>query len=336
LSFILDEIFFFSYNPFLINHLAWSPFVKKFIKQLTSTCLFAAASLMAENDIDVEDLSNEQIQQDARGPFSVELSGDWIGPAKFDKHHCHFGRPKLKFATGQIDLNMVYYYNPCFNEGASVGVSYTRTRLDWRYNPFFTQKDFDMISVVLGGLSERFQDWTWKGQVTINFDNIEHWRLENYMSYDLLLWGRYAFRPNIGVHLGFIALTGMKIDRVYPIVGIDWTYNRHWKISAVFPTDISLTYTYNDCWSFLVAARFINQRHRVKKDQFFSEGLWFYTSSGAEAAIKYTPTKRITVNVHGGYNFGGHLKIANRHYKQGRRFGFDGAPYAGAEIDVNF
>lgn len=288
---------------------------------------------MADNpEIDVEDLSNEQIKQDTAGPFSAGVSGDWIGAAKFDDHDLE----KLKFATGQINLNLIYYYDPCYQEGTSIGVSYTRTRLDWRFNPFFTQKDFDMISVNLGGFSQRFKDWTWKGQITVNFDNIEHWNRDDYMSYDLLLWGRYALKSNLGVHLGFVALTGMKIDRVYPIVGFDWTYNRNWKLSLVFPMDISLTYRVNNCWSILLAGRFINQRHRVKKDQFYSEGLWFYTSSGAELAVQYKPSARITANVHAGGNFGGHLKVANRHYREGHRFTFGGAPYAGAELDINF
>lgn len=309
--------------------------MKKLFKRMTAICLIAVAFLAADDDIDVQDLSNEQIQQETTGPFSVEISGDWVGPAKFEHQHRH-DFSKLKFATGRIDLSLVYYYNPCYQEGTNIGVSYVRTRLDWQCNPFFTQKDYDMICVNLGGATQRFQDWTWKGQITINFDNIEHWTLEDYMTYDLLLWGRYAYRPNLGIHFGFLALTGMKIDRIYPIIGFDWTYSPNLKLSLVFPMDISLTYTVNDCWSVLLAGRFFNQRHRVKKDQFFSEGLWFYTSSGVELALKYKPTRRITANLHGGFDFGGHLKVAKRHYREGHRFTLGGAPYLGGEVDINF
>lgn len=309
--------------------------MKKLFRHLTTICLITAASLAADEDIDVEDLSNEQIQYEAAGPFSIEISGDWIGRAEFDHKH-HHDLSDFRFATGQIDVSLVYYYNPCFQEGASIGLSYTRTRLDWNCNPFFTQKDYDMVSVVLGGATQRLECWNWRAQVTINFDNIEHWTLEDYMTYDLLLWGRYAYRPNFGVHIGFLALTGMKIDRVYPIIGFDWVYDCNWKLSLVFPMDISLTYTIDQCWSVLLAGRFFNQRHRVKRDQFFSEGLWFYTSSGAEIAVKYRPTCRITANLHGGIDFGGHLKVAKRHYKEGHRFSFGSAPYIGGEIDINF
>lgn len=298
-----------------------------------TTFIFTSAALIADADIEVEDLSAQHVEEKtAGGPFTFEIRGDYIGEAKFKCDH--FSR--FTFATGQVDLNMVYYYNPCLQEGTSIGLSYMRTRLDWKYNPFFTQKDIDTVSVNLAGFTRRFEDWTWKGQISINFDNIEYWNLEDYMNYDLVLWGRYAYTQNLGLHMGFLALTGMKIDRVYPILGIDWTYNCHWKINAVFPMDLSIVYTLNDCWSFSAAGRFFAQRHRVKKNQFFSEGLWFYTSSGAELCVKYQPTRSISASIHGGYDFGGHLKVANRHYREGHRLRFDGAPYAGGEIDINF
>jgi hypothetical protein len=311
--------------------------VKSTFKLLLATAfIFTSFSLKADNDIEVEDLSAEKIQgKTSGGPFTIKTSTDFIGEAKFEhRDRNHF--KNFTFTTGDIDLSFIYYYNPCLIEGASLGISYMRTRLDWKENPFFTQKDYDTVSLNFGGFSQRFKDWTWKGQVTINFDNIEHWTIEDYVNYDLVLWGRYAYRPNLGVHIGFLALTGMKIDRVYPIIGIDWTYNCHWKLSFVFPMDISVAYTINKCWEISLASRFFTQRHRVKKDQFFSRGLWFYTSSGAELAIKYTPKKGILVNVHVGEDFGGHLKVANRHYKEGRRLSFGAAPYAGAEIDINF
>lgn len=306
--------------------------VKNAFRILLASMAFATTQIMADADVDLEDISNKQVKEELPGgPFSIQLSGDYIGQADFKcRELSHF-----TFATANADLNFVYYYNPCFKEAATIGIAYTRTRLDWKHNPFFTQKDVDMITLNLGGYTERVENWIWRAQVSINFDNIEHWTFEDYMSYDLLLWGRYAYTRNFGIHLGLLAYTGMKIDRVYPVVGIDWTYCK-WKLSLVFPMDVSLVYTLNKCWSIALAGRFINQRHRMKKDEFFSEGLWFYTSSGAELAVNYTPAKWIKVNAHGGYDFGGHLKVANRHYRHGHRLRFDGAPYAGAEIDLNF
>lgn len=307
--------------------------MKKLLYALLAGMTLTCTEVVADPDVDVEDLSNQQIQEESPGgPFSVEISGDYIGRAKFKCHEFH----DFTFGTANIDLSFVYYYNPCFKEAATVGLVYTRTRLGWNCNPFFTQKDYDMVTVNLGGYTERVDDWIWRAQVSINFDNIEHWTLEDYMSYDLLLWGRYACTNNFGIHLGFLALTGMKIDRVYPVIGIDWTYDCHWKLSLVFPMDIAVVYNINYEWSVALAGRFFNQRHRVKKDQFFSEGLWFYTSSGAEFAVNYHPAKWLQANLHAGVDFGGHLKVANRHYRHGHRLRFDSAPYGGAELSLNF
>lgn len=307
--------------------------VKKMFNILMATFAFATTGLSAAADIYVEDLSAQHIREKTSGgPFTAKISGDYIGRADF-KHH-DFSH--LTFATGEVDLSFVYYYEPCYKEAANVGLTYTRTRLDWKFNPFFTQKDYDMISLNFGGYSQRLKDWTWRAQVSINFDNIEYWNLEDYMNYDLLLWGRYAYTKDVGIHIGVLALTGMKIDRVYPILGFDWTIDCHWKLNIVFPMDIALVYTINEAWSVAVAGRIFDQRHRVKKDQFYSEGLWHYTSSGAELAVKYNPTQWISANIHAGGDFGGHLKVANRHYRHGHRLRFEGAPYAGAEVDINF
>jgi hypothetical protein len=311
----------------------YSP-VKKLFNILLAIMMITATGLSAATgDAYLEDVSSESNKKDeSNGPFMAKISGDYIGQADFKCHDfSHF-----TFAIGEVDLSFVYYYNPCIHEGATIGVTYSRIRLDWKTNPFFTQKDFDNISLNFGGFSERLEDWLWRAQVTVNFNNIEYWDLEDYMNYDLLLWGRYAYAPNVGIHIGILAYTGMKIDRVYPIVGFDWTYDCHWKLNVIFPMDISLVYTVNECWAIAAAGRFFYERNRVKKDQFYSEGLWAYSSSGAELSVRYTPTKWITANVHAGGDFGGNLKVARRHYHSGHRLRFEGAAYAGAEVDVNF
>lgn len=307
--------------------------MKNIFNMLMAIVAFTTTGLVADGDIYVEDLSAQHIKEEtSAGPFTAKISADYVGRANFKCHDFSH----LTFATGEVDLSLVYYYDPCYKEGTSIGVTYTRTYLNWKFNPFFTQKNIDMISVNFSGISQRLRDWTWRAQVSVNFDNIEYWNIEDYMNYDLLLWGRYAYTQDIGVHIGVLAFTGMRIDRVYPVFGIDWLFDCHWKLNLVFPMDLSLVYTLNQKWSIALAGRIFDQRHRVKKDQFYSEGLWHYTSSGAELVVKYTPTKWMTANVHAGGDFGGHLKVANRHYRDGRRLRFEGAPYAGAEVDINF
>lgn len=293
----------------------------------------AAADPWSDVDIDLDDLAAQGIANEpTAGPWTLEFSGDAVGNAAV---RCP-GDSHLNFATAEADLSVVYYYDPCNQEGLTLGIDYMWTRLDWKTNPYFSQKDFSTVTLNLGGFTQRLPGWTWRGQLSVNFDNLKYWEIADYMNYDLLVWGRYELRPQVGVHIGFLTLTGMKIDRVYPVIGIDWTFNRQWKLNLVFPVDIAIVYTITPAWNVSIVGRFLNQRHRVNKDEPLPMALWFYTSGGAEFAVNYSPSKHFKVNIHGGANFGGHLKIANRHYHKGQRYRVGAAPYAGAEIDVNF
>ena len=69
---------------------------------------------------------------------------------------------------------------------------------------------------------------------------------------------------------------------------------------------------------------------------FWSKALWRYTNSGIELGINYRPYDRVAANIHVGSTLGGRLKVANHDYEHRQRFNLDPAPYAGAEVDVNF
>lgn len=313
--------------------------MKKMIYRILPAILMSTSWLSAQ--VDFGDNSSANIEpvaaeEDCGGPFKIEVAADYVGEAKIKKN-CH-GLKDVTFATGIAEVNFVFYYDKCYKEGAAIAVGYERTYLDVKNNPYFKQRDFDTVSVFLSGFTERACDWEWRGQVTVNFDNIESWNYSDYMNYDLLLWGRYHYCEDIGLHIGFLAQTGMKIDRVYPVIGIDWKYNCDWKFNLIFPLNISVVYTITPSWSVSVASRFFDQRHRAKKSHegLFSEALWSYRTAGGELALMYNPTKCITANIHGGYDFGGHLKIADRHYHHRKRLRLDGAPYAGASLDWNF
>ena len=267
------------------------------------------------------------------GPFRIHALGDAVGKAKIKNS---FRGNNLYFSTGWAEAGFVYYYDACIEEGASVALVYQNTYLDWQSNPYFSQKDITTLTLDFAGFSKRLCKWDWNGQLSINFDNVGYWDVSDYMYYDLLLWGRYAYFKNLGVHIGFLAETGMKMDRVYPIIGIDWTYDCHWKLNLIFPLNISVVYTINNAWSFTIASRFFDERHRVKKKEWLSEGLWHYQSTGVEFGVNYNYHKWIVANIHAGTTLGGHLKIADRHYKHRQRIHFDSAPYAGGEITVSF
>lgn len=307
--------------------------VKKILFSLLTGAVVFSSSLKADvdfQDIGPTDLTSVKESND-RGPFKIQFTFDAVGKAKIkdDNHH------RLQFATGEIELSAVFYHEESLKEGASIAISYDRSRYDWHNNPYFRQKDIDGASLTLSFSTERICDWLWQGQLAANFDNLEYWKFNDYMNYDMLLWGRYNYR-NVGINLGFLALTGMKIDRVYPIIGVDWKWGEKWAFNLVFPMNISVVYSINKSWAAKVAGRLFYERHRLKPNEVLNKGLIVYTTAGAEFGIDYTPNSKLLANIHVGYDMGGRFKRANRHYKNKHNYTIEGAPYAGCEIDYAF
>jgi len=301
--------------------------------------LLAAATCFCLNlnaQVDTQDTGAMDIEPSAAAlagePFKLDLNGDYVSNARV-KNCPHMGN--VVFATGSAELNFIYYYDLCYKEGAAVAFVYQQTYLNYSKNPFFNQKNFDTATLLFSTFTERLDDWQWRAQVAINFDDLPYWNFSDYMNYDILAWGRYAFYENLGLHIGFWVQTGMEFDRVYPIIGIDWKCG-DWAINAVFPVDLSVVYTINDEWNIALAGRFIDQRHRAKRDEPVREAFWHYQSGGAELALNYNPIPTVSINVHGGYSFGGHLTICNQHYHRLSRLKLGDAPYGGAEIAVHF
>ncbi|MBA3815920.1 MAG: hypothetical protein H0X29_05270 [Parachlamydiaceae bacterium] len=306
--------------------------MKKILFILLTGAAVLSSSLKA--DIDFQDVGPTDIvgvrESDARGPFKIEFTFDAVGRGKMkDSDH------RIQFATAEIELSAVFYHDASIDEGASIGLSYERSRIDWNRNPFYRQKDFDVASLNVAFSSKRLCDWLWKGQLTANFDNLKHWNFNEYMNYDMLLWGRYDYR-NVGINLGVLALTGMKIDRVYPIIGVDWKYGEKWIINLVFPMNVSVVYNITQHWAATVAARLFYERHRLAHDEVLKKGLIVYTTTGAEFGVNYTPNAKLFANLHLGYDAGGRFKRANRHYNNKHHYKIEGAPYAGCQLDYAF
>ena len=290
-------------------------------------------SLLANVEIDPEDIGSEKITQPAkRTPFSFETHVDVVGPSKINDKGCNKGN-KVNFATSDVEAGMVVYYCPSYTEGARVAVGFTPTYLRWQDNPWFDQDHFNKLSLSLSGFSARLDRWFWRGQLTVNFDTQE-WQ-SKYMSYDILLWGRYAYSKSIGIHIGFLAETGLKMDRVYPVIGIDWQISRNWKLNLVYPVNISLLYAFSPKWSIGAAGRFFNPRFRVNHKDHSLKPLVRYTNIGAEFIVKYENTNT-SANLHVGSTLGGTLRVANSRNEEAHHYHLDPSFYGGAEIDIKF
>lgn len=299
--------------------------------------LFLPLALLA--DIDDDDFGSQKellfAQEDQSRPFALTGSCDWVGKADFDKDHKgHFKH--LEFGIADINAGAVFYYNPCYKEGLFASAGYTYTHIKWDHSPF-SQTSFNTLSVAIAGFSDRATDWFWQTKIQANFD-LNHFKLSEYTNFDLLLWGRYTYTECLGLHIGVLAFTGMKIDRLYPIIGFDWTINPSWELRAVFPVDMRLIYHWTDTWSLALAARAFDDRYRTgPTDTKWSRGLVEYRAGGVEVGATYASLDgAIKLSIHVGDLIGGTLKISNSHHRHIQRHRFGAAPYAGAELAFKF
>lgn len=299
---------------------------------MAAGCLHADINddVFSSNDTSTFDQSPQE--RNSPGPYTLRASFDIVGKAKFTNRP--FKGEKFRFSEYDIDANAVVYHNECRKEGIFLGAGYTRYDLDWNENPYFDENDYDMVSVSAGFYSHRLYNWDWKGSVKMNF-NPDHLNFNDYVTWDLLLWGRYELASDWGFHAGFLVLTGMKIDRVYPIVGLDWTINEHWKVNAIFPLNFSVIYSLDCNWSFALASRFWDVRQRTGKTEPLSRAVWEYRNIGGELSANYK-VGGWNFNAHVGYTSGGRLKISDRHLNHSHKLNFAGSPYVGAEVAYNF
>lgn len=304
------------------------------MKYQTLLCSFLlfATPLLADVELDTQNVGSENIQQPAkRTPFSFETHIDYVTKAKIDKKG-RYG-DHIHFAEAQVEAGMVVYYNPTYTEGARIALGFTPTYIKWSKNPWFEQDHFNLVNLSVAAFTKRLDHWFWRTQITANIDTSE-WN-SRYTSYDWIVWGRYAYNCNLGFHFGFWAETGLHMDRVYPILGFDWQITKKLKLNAVFPVDIALMYSINQKWSIGAAARFFDSRFRVKQKQHSLMPLFRYMNTGAELIAKYeTPTT--SANIHAGSTLAGYVRVANKNNHHAKHYDIDPAFYVGAEMDVKF
>ncbi len=267
------------------------------------------------------------------GPFALHSNYDYIGNSHLEKEP--FKSEETRFSQLNAGGHFIFYYDPCYKEGALLEIGYARTEIVWSHNEFFHEQRFQGIDSVLGFFTERYHGWLWQAKVGINA-SLDHIGLAENSTYDMVLWGRYEYCHNVGVHVGFIAETGLRIDHVYPILGFDWEINKCWKLNAVFPVNMALVYTINPTWSLSVAGRMFRSRHRLGEDDITPSGLIVYRNSGIELQLDFTCGHCVTANIHAGRAFGGEIKVANRQYRNKRHFKFESANYAGVEFELSF
>ncbi len=287
-----------------------------------------------DGQIDFSDFSSESIQTPGtkQSPFSGKTKIDVIQKAKIDKGF--FKGDEVQFGEADVQLGSVIYYCEAYKAGAAAALSYTNTYIHWATNPWICQTNFYTATLNISGFSNRLERWLWRGQASINVD-AEEWNLENYASYDFLLWGRYEQTEEIGLHVGLIVETGMLMDRVYPILGADWQISKKWKLNLILPVNVSIEYMLNSNWMLAVAGRCFNSRHRANRHEGQAKALVRYENIGAEFAVRYE-NRGLSANIHAGSTLGGKLRIADKQNHHPRRYKLNPAGYIGAEATLKF
>lgn len=311
--------------------------MKNLIVTLLSGILICRSGLVAYDDKGVygsESIENyTAASSDEKRPFGISVSGDTIFHSRFDEKPIK--KEHLTYGQLDVEASAVFYYNECYSEGAAIAVDYELNRLHWKENPFFHQQDFHQIGLSLSFFSSRLCDWLWLGQAGF-FINAEHLNFNEYAYYDFLGWGRYSYNSCLGIHVGIVGEVGMKMDHVYPIIGVDWMISDCWKLNVVYPMNISLVYGVNENLSFAIAARFFDKRQRADNDAPRPKSLWNYRTTGIELAMDFERDDWLLANVHVGYTLGGRLKIADRHNDEKFHLDLNPAPYIGGKLSIRF
>lgn len=273
----------------------------------------------------------EGIDRETSYPFTLQAYGDWINHSKIDKKY--YNKDHVNFGEFLVETGGVFAYEPYYDEALFAFAGYRSTYLGWKHNPFFHKKNFNDLVLRLGYSTKRYCKWTLQTILTMNADVNNFQGM--YFTYNLLAAARYNYRSGVGLWIGFLAETGMRSDRCYPVIGFDWQISSKMKLNLIYPTNIAFVYLINPHVSLAAAMRFFDSRHRADKSSPLPRAFWRYTNTGIEAMASYQKNQ-IAFSIHAGYTLGGTLKVANRYNHNSKHFRLNAAPYVGGNVAVKF
>ena len=235
------------------------------------------------------------------------------------------------------DLEFDAYYTHAFgcSSGISIGAGWCANEIHWRSNPFFNRTQFNNAIFSLTGFTGAIPRWLWKGGFSTQVDT-HTWDWSNYAIYNLTIWGRYSYWDNLGIHTGLLGQTGIRKDKVLPILGFDLTWWDNWQLNMIYPVNMSLVYNIDDAWSVLLAARIMEARYRLGKEEPLSKGIWQYQNVGTEVGLTYQCGAFAYANFHVGCASGGDLKISDFHDHHAIHVKQDATAYVGGSLDIKW
>lgn len=268
--------------------------------------------------------------QEMRDFWELSSYGNAIGGSCFRTPG--FSGQHISYYESQAMLSYNHFFNP--RNAISLGAAYGNNGIDWRQAPDFTKDTFQTASFTLGGYSKEYERWLWRANFTARFSLNE--KIPTYVLYTSALWGRYDLTHRFGTHVGYFFETGLRKDKVWPILGFDYEITDTLKLYAVYPFEASVRYDFCQPWAMELSSRFFRYRDRLGANEPNPQGLVEYNNTGAELRLVYDNFPMIKANIHLGYAFGGDLRVSNRKDKNPIYYKFDGATYLGGDFNLKF
>lgn len=205
--------------------------------------------------------------------------------------------------------------------------------MDWNKNPKFKETHFQYMQFALTYMCIAIEKWRWISRVDYNVDVKHFSQWGKYGLFSALIWGTHDIAEDWHFHVGGFGYTGFEGDTVYPVIGVDYTYNKKWFFQLVFPITYSIEYILDKEWRLSLKGRPLKERFRVGAFEPQPDSIFNYSSMGLEFNAKYEKFLRLEVEMFAGYNFGGGLYIKNRRGHNALYTNVQGAPYAGLSVN---
>jgi hypothetical protein len=157
-----------------------------------------------------------------------------------------------------------------------------------------------------------------------------------YSLFSGLLWGKYHLFKKWHYHVGVLGYSGLEGAFVYPVIGLDFAPTEKWLLEAIFPITYGVSYKINPSWTIAAKGRPLKERLRVGSNEPQPRSVTSYSSVGNELNVKYEYGDKFSVEMYGGYNYGGNFYIKNQHGEQSLYTKVQGAPYVGGVVEYAF
>ncbi len=299
------------------------------MKKILSSLLFLPLAVSAE----VSDDPLFQLENSPPPFYPISISGSYVDVSKAHFRTSEFQHDTVKYRQGEVAVALTYPFNDVC--GLIFGAGWIGTEVNMENNPEFHETFFNYINGSLGAFTNAFPDWTWSATFSVYLDTAE-FSFIDYALYDGVLWGRFDCCDSFELDFGFIVEAGLHKEKVWPILGFVWLPWECLRISAVYPVDISIEYSFLSYWSAGGSIRFLRNRHRVKPCEPNPQGIFEYRTAGAEFDLNFTPFDWFAVSGFAGSTFNGDFKVTNRNDNDPTHFKFKGSFYAGASAILSF